>query len=744
LAAGATVRGRVVDHGKPVAGIEVGLVQTDRSARTFLGASRIGTDASGRFLFANVSANDDYYVYGIMESLGRRGGISEKQIHVGADDSETDVGELKIEPAFHIRGRIALSDGKPIPAHTRVLVGREQAWDSQIIEADANGAFSAIGIPRGVIKINASIPNYRDSPKNKSLDRLHRARLKGFIDKDIDGLVILFEPGKLVRRTYPNPSHALQAAIKSYERLEVEPLMGVTADLKAFEGTEPQLAAIELPAKPRKPLPKVDLPAPLPEPVAADANVPKRAVTGRVTDDAGKPIADAEVWLPVRWAPPNRNLTVHARSDVDGRFQLAFPVEWLTTDATIADINGTIWAYAAGHSIGLGDGRFQILGQADAKPCEVRLGRAGDWIATISLLDGEPAAGARVAPVHYSHREIGLSGIVPPEVLAKASAVSDKDGRASLTAFAVNCFDGLAVVADGFGRQEFGEGGRMADGKPYWSDFTLLPTGRIEGRVVSEQAALFRNMQIEITTDDQADGQCKGTATVTPDADGRFVIPHIAPGWVVLYAAVADPRWPVRPRLIGRQQLEVMSGRTTRLEIPIEAARKVGGVVRMKGTDEPVAGAKLAIHGDDTRYEVATTDSKGRYTGAVLPGPVNLQVFETGEKNLIQTGGTWRASIPVPEGTTEFELPPVDLVKSKAVSGRLIDRDGKPLARHLVRGLVGKDRVGSGLSNDNGEFTLHRVPEDSQLDGYQVMTARSLTPTNVMVITPDPLVIQLK
>ena len=38
-----------------------------------------------------------------------------------------------------------------------------------------------------------------------------------------------------------------------------------------------------------RPLPKIELPPPLPKPVSADANVPKRAIVGRVVDQSGKP-----------------------------------------------------------------------------------------------------------------------------------------------------------------------------------------------------------------------------------------------------------------------------------------------------------------------------------------------------------------------------------------------------------------------------------------------------------------------
>jgi Carboxypeptidase regulatory-like domain len=211
LSEGATVRGRVVDHGRPVAGVNVGLAQVDRNVETFLGPAVIGTDADGQFLFANVSGNDDYFVYGIMSSLGERGGISERRVHVGGDGSELKLGDFAVEPAFRLSGRLVLADGKPLPDHTRVLVSRSEVWDSQIVEVDAKGAFVAGGIPRGVIHITASVPGYRLSAKNKSLDRFRGFWLQGLVEKDVEPLVVLFEPGKVERSDWPRKPAAQKA-----------------------------------------------------------------------------------------------------------------------------------------------------------------------------------------------------------------------------------------------------------------------------------------------------------------------------------------------------------------------------------------------------------------------------------------------------------------------------------------------------------------------------------------------------
>ena len=746
LSEGATVRGRVVDHGQAVVGVNVGLAQVDRGMN-FLGAVEIGADEHGEFLFANVSANDDYYVYGIMSTLGGRGGISEHRIHVGGDGNETSVGDLAVEPAFRISGRIVLSDGKPLPTHTRVLLSREAAWDSQLIEADAEGAFTARGIPSGIISIYATVTGYRPSQKNKSLERLNGSSLKGLIEKDLDGLLILMEPGKIERSQWPRSPAEQRTLTRSLERLKVEPPMGVTAKL---ESPEPAPAPdglpsiIELPSKPRKPLPKIDLSAPIREPALADADVPKRTVTGRVTDDSGQPVATAEVWLPVRWVPPNRYLTVHAKCGDKGRFQLAFPIEWLPEKATVVDTNAAVWAFAPGHSIGLADARANVLGETGAKECEVHLGPEGDVALTVLLPDGAPAVGARVAPAHYSHREIGLFDLVPPDLVAKTTATTDSHGRATLPAFESDRMDDVEVLAEGFGKQHF-RLNYYANGKlERRHELRLVPRGRIEGRVLAEQRELFRNMFIMIETEDSPD-DCNGVATPPLDEEGRFVIPQIAAGMIHINARIADERLPVRPRLVGRDKLEVATGKTTRLEIPLESAVRVRGVVRMKGTAEPIAGAGVALRfGDAVQWEQATTDNLGRYSALVLPGQVNMQVVYTGRRDATQLSDSRTTSVPVPDGVADFKLPPVELVKVRNVSGRLLDKEGKPLAKRRINGIVDNWRYGWGETNESGEFTLTGVPEEVKLVQFQVSSEPAGLPETVTAETTDPLLLRLK
>ena len=94
LGIGATVAGRLLQDGKPVAGVSVGLVQANRNMGSFLGPMQIGTDAEGRFAFANVGPSEAYFVYGIMSSLGDRGAVPARRVAVGVEGSQLDAGDL--------------------------------------------------------------------------------------------------------------------------------------------------------------------------------------------------------------------------------------------------------------------------------------------------------------------------------------------------------------------------------------------------------------------------------------------------------------------------------------------------------------------------------------------------------------------------------------------------------------------------------------------------------------------------
>lgn len=197
LGTGATVTGRLTKDGKPLAGVNVGMVQKDRGTENFTGHLTIGTDADGRFMFSNVAPPGEWVVYGKMEDLAAQGSVAAEVVEVGPDDTTSDAGEFTVGPAHTVSGRVVLSDGKPVPPRTRLILSRDRAWDSQSVILDEQGRFTLRGVPPELVSISVRVHGYRISPKNRSVNLPNLSGfLEGLVDGDIPNLQILLEPGR--------------------------------------------------------------------------------------------------------------------------------------------------------------------------------------------------------------------------------------------------------------------------------------------------------------------------------------------------------------------------------------------------------------------------------------------------------------------------------------------------------------------------------------------------------------------
>ncbi len=193
---GATVRGRILKDGKPVPSIAVGLVQCNRAAGQFVGVYRIATNGDGQFIFLNVHPDDDYFLYTTMSDAARLGGILlPKRISVGADGRTKDVGGYTLTSAVHrVSGHVVLTDGKPVPPNTRLLLSREEAWDSQSTVVAADGSFSFAGVPEEAVTLNARIPGYRLASQRNRFQQVQPWAVALFVDADKSDLQVFFQP----------------------------------------------------------------------------------------------------------------------------------------------------------------------------------------------------------------------------------------------------------------------------------------------------------------------------------------------------------------------------------------------------------------------------------------------------------------------------------------------------------------------------------------------------------------------
>ena len=179
VAEGATVRGRLVEGGKPVGGAEVGLVGRPRGGEVanlkMIGypydEMRIGTQPDGTFAITSVPAPADWYVYGKMESLARRGATGAIECGTKHDGEILDVGDVQVKSAYHLRGKVVLSDGKPIPEGMRITISSENSGDNQTGVLSPDGSFEFLGLAACDYMVWASVKGYARLPEFLSIDR---------------------------------------------------------------------------------------------------------------------------------------------------------------------------------------------------------------------------------------------------------------------------------------------------------------------------------------------------------------------------------------------------------------------------------------------------------------------------------------------------------------------------------------------------------------------------------------------
>ena len=123
------------------------------------------------------------------------GALPTRLFRVKGDGSSNDMGTLPFTTGWRLAGQVTLSDSKPIPAHARLVIGRNAAWDTGSAELPPDGRFSLTNVPGETLDLSVRINGYRLSDKNASLDHFNPSRLIGQLASDTTNLVILLEPG---------------------------------------------------------------------------------------------------------------------------------------------------------------------------------------------------------------------------------------------------------------------------------------------------------------------------------------------------------------------------------------------------------------------------------------------------------------------------------------------------------------------------------------------------------------------
>ena len=192
---GVTVTGTIVRNGQPVRDVALAVVTTDRTCGKYFNGHDTTTDRDGRFQMWNVPPDREFYIYSRMASSPGPGALPARKFTTGASGSSQDLGKLLLQTAFKVAGRVVLSDGKPIPAGTKILLSRETAMDVLQVTLGADGAFEFTGVPAESMSLSLRVKGYQFSKRNPNLDRLNGS-IVGRVTGDLTQLDLLMEPGE--------------------------------------------------------------------------------------------------------------------------------------------------------------------------------------------------------------------------------------------------------------------------------------------------------------------------------------------------------------------------------------------------------------------------------------------------------------------------------------------------------------------------------------------------------------------
>ena len=171
---GTRVVGRLVHVGMRMPGIQIAVVQMDRSAgRHFIKAVAATSDSDGRFAFDYLPADEDYAIFSVAGEGRQPLVLTTKKFKAYASGKERDLGDLELIAALRLAGRVELPAGTIFPPHAKIVLSRDPAWDLIAAPLAEDGRFEFGGLPPESYTVRVSIGGVRlssDKLKYQQLD----------------------------------------------------------------------------------------------------------------------------------------------------------------------------------------------------------------------------------------------------------------------------------------------------------------------------------------------------------------------------------------------------------------------------------------------------------------------------------------------------------------------------------------------------------------------------------------------
>ena len=194
---------------------------------------------------------------------------------------------------------------------------------------------------------------------------------------------------------------------------------------------------------------------------------------------------------------------------------------------------GTIWCYARDRRIAAASA-YQQLKRRSHSPIEIVLKPKVDTGFIVKDFGGSSIAGGGASsPCSFS---VGHYDIIPRQLREIIAKKTDDGGRVFFPEMGRDGFFSVQVTAKGYGIQEL----RLRDlaTAPAIRTITLRPTGRLEGRLVSDDKTAIKSARVYVYQENFGGEHTSGTASPNVNEDGRFVVPAFAEGAIKLIITV--------------------------------------------------------------------------------------------------------------------------------------------------------------------------------------------------------------
>ena len=450
--------------------------------------------------------------------------------------------------------------------------------------------------------------------------------------------------------------------------------------------------------------------------VMAENPSEKLTFSGRVVDNDGEPVADAEILYSVKYNPPESV----AYTVADGTFRFESPrfelKEWerVSIIATHPD-------YALG---------WHNLSPQSTADVEIRLETPGVISGRILNEDGVPIqnAVARIQ-VLFSDNPALLGrdeGSLASNVIPISPAKTDANGEFILRALPQGITTNLETQGPGYAKKLHL---RVSVGTT-GLELQLKREGRIAGNLsYTGTGAPVEDATVAL----QGIYPTTGWGRAHVDAEGNYLLTNLAPGFYNLYLYEGPEGWTA----VAKEQIKVVKGQTiSNMDLTLVRGGFITGRVIDQDTSEPIVNHHISFR-DAARPESQAaghgteTDETGTYRFRAAPG--RARVFVSAPHGYLDVGQT-RKYVDVVEGenvTADFQFS-----KGAELAGRVLTEAGEPAAGVKITDM--RERYKEyGRSNELGAFTVRGLRVGQKLILKAEHTGLGLRGTAEVEVQPN-------